>query len=159
MIEIHNFNPGTATYTIVLRKSAHPLLLSKFVWMSIHLGASFVWLMKCSRGVWEAHPRVLCMSEVRHFVLYFTDATARQLCIDECSRCGTHQNLNYASVVPFTVLCTGLDIKAAGGSTVFSLSNRPFSLSRNICDVMSGVPPKACCGEFSIVIYRNMAYV
>ena len=29
----------------------------------------------------------------------------------------------------------------------------------NIRDVMSGVPQKACWGEFSIDIYENMAYV
>ena len=29
----------------------------------------------------------------------------------------------------------------------------------NIRDVTSGVPKMACWGEFSIIIYRNMAYV
>ena len=38
-----------------------------------HPKVSLVLLMKHTREVWEAQPQVLCISEVRNFVLYITE--------------------------------------------------------------------------------------
>ena len=47
---------------------------SKFARMSTHPGASYVWPVECTRGVWEEHLQAhVRISMVRNFVLYFTE--------------------------------------------------------------------------------------
>ena len=63
--------------TIVSQKTNPlPPILAQFsagVKMSTHPKVSLVLLMKHTREVWEAQPQVLCISEVRNFVLYITE--------------------------------------------------------------------------------------
>ena len=53
-----------------------PYLWTSFLYrvrISTHPAASITCLISEHHGVWEAHPQALCISEVRNFVLNFTE--------------------------------------------------------------------------------------
>ena len=121
------WNLPPALKIVVSWKSVHPLLLpnflyriSKFTWMSAHPRVSFVRLMECNCGVWEAQPQALCISELRNFVLYFTEgyyktALRRWTYLMWCTLQATPR---WLGAVQSVVVPSGHGLEAAGGSVV-----------------------------------------
>ena len=88
--------------------------------MSAHPRVSFVRLMECNCGVWEAQPQALCISELRNFVLYFTEgyyktALRRWTYLMWCTLQATPR---WLGAVQSVVVPSGHGLEAAGGSVV-----------------------------------------
>ena len=68
--------PQSNYHSLTKEQPPLPPILAIFsagVKMSTHPKVSLVLLMKHTCEVWEAQPQVLCISEVRNFVLYITE--------------------------------------------------------------------------------------